>query len=152
MRGGNKTGKSLLAATMVIDLAIREKKGKVPICFINASKRIRELSDLSKFKNEEFKKKLELYSTVPVLVIDDFGHEYRTDFIRDGIISEIITSRCNKSLFTIFTSNFTLDQIEILYGNSNPAGQIMASSIVNTIRTMCANNEEIDFGDLPLYK
>ena len=148
LTGGIGSGKSYFAAALSIDLAKRGLKGKSPICFINSSKRILELSDLNKQKSDDFKKKLELYSTVPVLVIDDFGHEFKNDFIRDAIINEIITTRCNKKLFTIITSNFTLDEIEVLYSTSN-AGAIMAKQIVKTIRAMC--KKEINLGDLKLY-
>ena len=148
LTGGIGSGKSYFAAALSIDLAKRGLKGKSPICFINSSKRILELSDLNKQKSDEFKKKLELYSTVPVLVIDDFGHEFKNDFIRDAIINEIITTRCNKKLFTIITSNFSLDDIEVLYSTSN-AGAIMSKQIVKTIRAMC--KKEINLGDLKLY-
>ena len=148
LTGGIGSGKSYFAAALTIDLAKREIKGKSPICFINSSKRILELSELSKQKSDDFKKKLELYSTVPVLVIDDFGHEFKNDFIRDAIVNEIITTRCNKKLFTIITSNFTLDEIEVLYSTSN-AGAIMAKQIVKIIRAMC--KKEINLGDLKLY-
>ena len=148
LTGGIGSGKSYFAAAMSIDLAKRGLKGKSPICFINASKRFLELSDLNKQKSDDFKKKLELYSTVPVLIIDDFGHEFKNDFIRDAIVNEIITTRCNKKLFTIFTSNFTLEEIEVLYSTSN-AGAIMSKQIVKTIRAMC--KDEINLGDLKLY-
>ena len=149
LSGGIGSGKSYFAAALAIDLAKRALKGKSPVCFINASKRILELSELSKQKNsDEFKKKLELYSTVPVLVIDDFGHEFKNDFIRDAIVNEIITTRCNKKLFTIITSNFSLDDIEVLYSTSN-AGAIMSKQIVKAIKMMC--KKEINFGDLKLY-
>ena len=148
LKGGIGSGKSYFATAMAIDLAKRGIKGKSPICFINAAKRILELSDLNKQKSDEFKKKLELYSTVPVLVIDDFGHEFKNDFIRDAIVNEIIASRCNKKLFTIFTSNFSLDEIEVLYSTSN-AGAIMSKQIVRTIKAMCL--KEVDLGDLQLY-
>jgi primosomal protein DnaI len=148
LTGGIGSGKSFFAAALSIDLAKRALKGKSPVCFINSSKRILELSELSKQKSDDFKKKLELYSTVPVLVIDDFGHEFKNDFIRDAIVNEIITTRCNKKLFTIITSNFTLDEIEVLYSTSN-AGAIMSKQIVRTIRAMC--KKEINLGDLKLY-
>lgn len=148
LEGGIGSGKSYLAAAMAIELAKRGLKGKSPVCFINASKRILELSDLNKQKSDEFKKRLELYSTVPVLIIDDFGHEFKNDFIRDAIVNEIITTRCNKKLFTIITSNFSLDEIEVLYSTSN-AGAIMSKQIVKTIRAMC--KKEINLGDLKLY-
>ena len=149
LTGGIGSGKSYFATAMAIDLAKRAIKGKSPICFINAAKRILELSDLNKQKSEEFKNKMEMYCTVPVLVIDDFGHEFKNDFIRDAIINEIITSRCNKRLFTIFTSNFPLDDIEVLYACNSSAGAIMSKQIVKTIRTMCI--KEVDLGDLKLY-
>ena len=148
LNGGIGSGKSYFAAALSIDLAKRGLKGKSPICFINASKRLLELSELNKQKSDEFKKKLELYSTVPVLIIDDFGHGLRNDFIRDAIINEIITTRCNKKLFTIFTSNFSLDEIEVLYSTSN-AGAIMSKQLVKTIKAMC--KKEINLGDLQLY-
>ncbi|HHT66713.1 MAG TPA: ATP-binding protein [Erysipelotrichaceae bacterium] len=148
IEGGIGSGKSYLAAAIAIDLAKRAIKGKAPICFINASTRFLELNDLSKQSPSDFKTKLELYCTVPVLIIDDFGHELKTDFIRDAIVNEIITTRCNKRLFTIFTSNFTLDEIETLYA-TNASRAIMAKQIVKTIRSML--DREIDLGDLKLY-
>lgn len=148
LTGGIGSGKSYIAALMAIDLAKRALKGKSPICYINSAKRILELTDLSKKNNEEFKKKLEQYSNVPVLIIDDFGHEFINDFIRDAIVNEIISSRCNKRLFTIFTSNFSLSEIEVLYTTSN-RGAIISKQIVKTIKAMCG--EEINLGDLKLY-
>ena len=148
LTGGIGSGKSYFAAALSIDLAKRGIQGKSPICFINSAKRFLELSDLNKQKSDEFKKKLELYSTVPVLILDDFGHGLRNDFIRDAIINEIITTRCNKKLFTIFTSNFSLDDIEVLYSTTN-AGAIMSKQIVKTIKAMC--KKEINLGDLKLY-
>lgn len=149
LTGGIGSGKSYLAAIMAIDLAKKALKGKVPICFIDSAKRILELNDLNKKNNDEFKKKLEQYSNVPVLVIDDFGHEFVNDFIRDAIINEIISTRCNKRLFTIFTSNYSLNDIEVLYTTSN-RGAIISKQIVKTIKAMCG--EEINLGDLKLYE
>ena len=150
MRGGNRTGKSHLAATMAIDLAKKEIKGKIPVCFIDSSKRIRELNDLSKKNQDEFKKKLDQYCTVPVLVIDGFGQEFRSDYIRDAIVNEIVSSRSNKKLFTIFTSNFSLHEIEVLYSCNNEAGAIISKQMVKTIKAMCT--KEIEFGDIPLFE
>ena len=150
LTGGINSGKSYMAAIMAIDLAKRELKGKSPICFIDSPKRVLELNDLSKKNNDDFKKKLELYCTVPVLVIDDFGHEFVNDFIRDAIMNEIINTRCSKNLFTIFTSHYSLKEIEVLYSTSN-RGSIIAKQMVKTIRTMCGG-DEINLGDLPIYQ
>lgn len=148
LTGGIGSGKSYLAAAFAVDLAKRTLKGKAPICFINAPKRFLELNDLNKQNSSGFKTKLELLSTVPVLIIDDFGQELKNDFIRDVVVNEIINTRCNKKLFTIITSNFSLAEIEGLYG-TNSARAIMAKQMVKTIKTMCV--KEINLGDLKLY-
>ena len=63
-------------------------------------------------------------------------------------MGRVLAVTCNKKLFTIITSNFSLDDIEVLYSTSN-AGAIMSKQIVKTIRAMC--KKEINFGDLKLY-
>ena len=147
INGLKNTGRSFLAATICVDLA---KKEKGPICFLDAKKHIRELNDLAFSKEkEEFNEKLRLYSNVPVLVLDDFGNEYITDYVRDTIINPIISERANKKLMTIFTSDFTIREIETLYAGSSKAGAIKAKQFANTLRSMCGN--EINLGEIAIY-
>ena len=80
--------------------------------------------------------------------IDDFGNEFVNDFIRDTIIYPIISTRHNKNLMTIFTSDFTIDEIETLYSTSK-AGQLRAKQICKIISTSV--KKEIDLGTLAIY-
>ena len=91
---------------------------------------------------------LDLYSTCQVLIIDDFGSEFKNDFIRDAILMQIIVKRSAKKLFTIFTSDYTIDQIETLY-STNKIAQIQAERIFKIIRNEC--KKEISLGDVGVY-
>ena len=144
--GSKNSGRSYFAAALVVDAA---KKDKGPICFLDTSLRIRELNDLSAAKKkEEFQKRLDYYSNVPILVFDDFGNEFKNDFIRDAIMFQILSNRASRKLFTIFTSDFSIDDIQELYSTSKP-GAIRAKQIANIISS-CAG-KEINLGEIAIY-
>jgi DNA replication protein DnaC len=143
--GGPNSGRTFSAAILTNDIA---KKNLGQICFLNCSQRIRELTDLLYNDKNRFQKELDRYSNVPVLVLDDFGNEFKTDMIRDAILFPIISARSSKRLLTILTSDFKIDDIITLYSTSKP-GAIRAKQIGNLIRMMA--KEEINFGDLEVY-
>ena len=146
LTGGKNSGRSYFAAALVVDAARRERG---PICFLDSTLRLRELVDMGYGKKkEEFDKRLELYSNVPILVLDDFGNEYKNDFVRDAILFPILSTRASKRLLTIFTSDFTLEDIEALYSNTKP-GAIRAKQLCHLIKSMCDN--EINLGEISIY-
>lgn len=146
LTGSKNSGRSFFAAALTVDSARRERG---PICFLNSTLRLRELNDLGYGKRkEEFDKKLELYSNVPILVLDDFGNEFKTDFVRDAILFPILSTRAGKRLLTIFTSDFNINEVETLYSNTK-AGAIRAKQIARLIKSMC--KEEINLGEISIY-
>ena len=146
LTGNKHSGRSYFAASLVVDAARRERG---QICFLNSTLRFRELNDLGYGKKkEEFDKRLELYSNVPILVLDDFGNEYKNDFVRDAILFPILSTRASKRLLTIFTSDFTIEEIETLYSTSK-AGAIRAKQISKLIKSM--SKEEINLGEIAIY-
>lgn len=143
--GGQGTGRSYLATAMSTYLA---KKEQGPICFINASKRFKELNDNNYKDTEKFEKILNIYSTVPVLIIDDFGNEVKNDVVRDGVLFQILNARAAKRLFTIFTSDFSIDEIVDMYSTTKavtPRANQIGKIIKNFVK------EEINLGDISLY-
>lgn len=144
--GNKNSGRSYLAAAIVVDAA---KKEKGPICFLDSSLRIRELNDLYLAKRkEDFQNRLDYYSNVPILVLDDFGNEFKNDFIRDAIIFQILSNRASKKLFTIFTSDFQIEEIQQLYDTSK-AASIRAKQIASIISSYAG--KEINIGNLSIY-
>ena len=145
LTGGAGSGRSYFAAIMTVDAASRSLG---PICYLNSAKRVRELAELANKKGEEFQKQLDKYSNARILVLDDFGNEFVNDFIRDTIIYPIISARSTKNLMTIFTSDFTIDEIETLYSTSK-AGQLRAKQICKIIKASV--KKEINLGTLAIY-
>ena len=130
----------------MVDAARRDRG---PVCFLNSTIRLRELNDLGYGKKkEEFDKKLELYCNIPILVLDDFGNEFKTDFVRDAILFPILSARAGKRLLTIFTSDFLIEEVETLYSNTK-AGAIRAKQIARLIKSM--SGEEVNLGDISIY-
>lgn len=146
LSGSKNSGRSYFAAALVVDAA---RKDRGPICFLNTTSRLREINDLGYGKKkEEFDRKLEQYSNVPILVLDDFGNEFKNDFVRDAILFPILSTRARKRLLTIFTSDFSIEEIETLYSTSK-AGAIRAKQISRLIKSM--SDEEINLGDIAIY-
>lgn len=146
LTGNKNSGRSFFASALTVDSARRERG---PICFLNSTLRLRELNDLGYGKKkDEFDRKLELYSNVPILVLDDFGNEFKTDFVRDAILFPILSTRAGKRLLTIFTSDFSIEEIETLYSNTK-AGAIRAKQIARLIKSMC--EKEINLGEISIY-
>ena len=145
LTGSKNSGRSYFAAALVVDAA---KRDRGPVCFLDTSLRFNELNDMSKKKTEDFQKKLELYSNVPILVFDDFGNEFKNDYVRDAILFPILSTRASKRLLTIFTSDFSISDIEALYSTSKP-GAIRARQVANLIKSM--SGKEINLGDLSIY-
>ena len=146
LTGEQNTGRSYVAAYMAIDIA---KKEKGPVAFINTASRFRQLSDMNYKKQELFQKTLDLYCTVPVLVLDDFGNELKNDFVRDAILFEILSKRSANHLFTIFTSDFVVEDIETLYGTTKAAA-LRAKQIAKILKGNIGEGE-INLGDISIY-
>jgi len=129
INGSHRSGKSFAAATLLNEF-ITELKGKA--VFINYPTRVRDLQDLSYSNKEDFINLINLYSTVDILCIDDFGNEYKNEFIRDSITLAILNERARRGLVTIFTSAFSFEEIGNMYQiNSN--GKARARQLVKLL-------------------
>ncbi len=145
--GAASSGRSFTAAILSIELAKREKG---PIAFINSVNRFKELSDYSYSNKKAFDKTMDLYTSVPVLVIDDFGNEYKNDFVREGILLQILIKRSSKKLFTVFTSDYSMEEISILYKTSRTnSADITSRKIYEILQKEC--KEEFILSDLSIY-
>lgn len=114
--GSRRSGKSFIAATFLNDL-ISKKKQKA--MFLNCIDRIGYLKDIFYDNKIEFNDLINLYSSVNFLVLDNFGEEYKNEFIRDNIVFKILNERIKRNLITIFTSNFSYDELSKMYSFSN---------------------------------
>lgn len=137
------TGRSFVAANIAIDIAKNEMG---PIAFINAPIRFKELQ--SKKDNNQFNELIKKYYEVPVLVIDDIGNEFKSDFVRESILFPIINNRSKAHLFTIFTSDFDINDIATMY-LTNQASKPKVEQIKRLLKRCCG--KEINLGEMSIY-
>ena len=141
--GESGTGRTYVAANIAIDLAKNEKG---PIAFINAPIRFKELRNTK--DNEKFDEIIDKYSSIPVLIVDDFGNEYKNEFVRENILFPIINNRARKHLFTIFTSDFNINDITTMYV-TNEASKPKVKQIKRILKNCCG--KEINLGEMSIY-
>ena len=80
--------------------------------------------------------KLEAYKTTPILMMDDIGAEYSTDWMRDDVLGVILQSRMQNELPTLFSSNLTMKEFEdhITFNNKGEANPLKAKRIMERVK------------------
>lgn len=74
----------------------------------------------------------------PVLMLDDIGAESNSAWVRDDILGVILQYRMNEELPTLFTSNFTLEELEkhLARSGSQAIEPVKASRIMERIHML----------------
>lgn len=147
IKGNHKVGKSFFLVAAANEFIAQSGQ---QVAIINARKRFKELSDLSITNPNEFTKNLVALSNVGLLVIDDFGDEYKSEYIRDQILMPILSEREHQNKLTFFTSNYSIKEIQQLYSVGKTGGEIRAKQLANILEEMCS--KEYDFTGASIYR
>lgn len=115
VKGESGSGKSRYLAAIANGFAI---KGKT-VCFMNANERFDELKTLAVKNRDRFLTNMEALKKCEVMVIDDFGNEYKSEYVRDQIVMPLLSERSRAGLKTYFTSQYSVDEIKKLYSLHN---------------------------------
>ena len=137
------TGRTFVAANLAIEVA---KKEKGPVAFIDVPYRFKELQGTK--DNDAFNRLIEKYSQVPVLVLDDLGNEYKSDFVRESILFPILSNRSKAHLLTIITSDFGINDFSTMY-LTNQASKPKVEQIKRLLKRCCG--KEINLGEMSIY-
>ena len=137
------TGKSYALCAFLNDVASKGKK----VAFINANKRFEELKVLAISDKDKFENIMKTLSSLEYLVIDDFGSEFKSDYVRDTVVIPLLLERTKNHLFTAFASDYTLDEIEELY-STKFSSKLLAKRLINIIRSNLSspNGYELEKG------
>ena len=127
--GDEGTGRSFLTACFCNTLA--KVRGTI-IAFCDSISLFSELRNMSVENKEKFSRSMATLQKVPLLVLDGFGNEFISDFGFSNILYPLLKARSDRKLFTIFTSDFSLDQIEEMY--SQKVSFARATQLVSMIR------------------
>jgi len=128
--GAMGSGRSFLLATYA-NLLVSQGQS---VAFINANKRFDELKGMAISARGLFEKKMADLETCFLLVIDDFGSEFKSDYVRDQIVLPLLNERAKNNRLTFFASDYTPDEIQTLYSSDKTAA-IYAKSLANLIRS-----------------
>lgn len=127
--GESGSGKTYLMISSFNNIAYKGRK----VACINANKRFEELKSLAIDDKKKFDEMMNALSTVEFLIIDDFGSEFKSDYVRDIVIMPLLNNRSKNKLFTAFTSDMNLDELEQVYDYKYGA-KIYAKKLVSLIR------------------
>lgn len=89
------------------------------VAFIDAPRRLGELSDLFFRNKDAFNSAMSSLQDVDLLVIDNLGNEYVTEPIRDAVLLPLLTYRKDKGRKTFIGTSFTIDGLAERYGVKN---------------------------------
>jgi len=147
VKGNHKVGKSFVLVTFANEFVAL---GLGQVAIINATKQFKNLADIAYSDKETFKKTVDLLSNVPLLVIDDFGQEYKNELIRDQIVLAILNERAHGDKPTFFSSEFTISEIQSLYSIGRNGGAIRGKQLGNLLKDMC--EKEFDLTGASIYR
>ena len=147
VQGNHRVGKSFVLVTFANEF-VALGLGKVAV--INAAKQFKNLADIAYSDKEGFAETIKVLSTVPLLVIDEFGQEYKNEFIRDQIVIPVLNERAHSELPTFFSSEFTIKEIQQLYSIGKNSGAIRGKQLGSLLTDMC--EKEYDLTGASIYR
>lgn len=127
------SGKTYILSALLNKLAEKNIKSII----IHVPELMRSIKE--SFNDLSYKDKMEALMNVEILLLDDIGAEYLTEWTRDEILEPILNYRMENNLATFFTSNYSIDELEkhfSLGGNS-----LRARRILDRIKTLA---KEVD--------
>lgn len=132
LTGNFGSGKTYLIAALFNELA----KKDVHSAIIYFPEFLRGLkSSFNESSDGSYSDKFNYIKKVPLLLIDDIGAENITTWARDEILGTLLQYRMEENLPTFFTSNLTLDELEIhLSITGNNVEKVKARRIIERIK------------------
>ena len=135
------SGRSYLLAAFANGFAQAGKK----VAFLNANKRFDELKGLAINDKRRFDERMDALIHADLLVIDDFGSEFKSDYVRDQIVLPLLRERDKNHALTFFSSDYSLAEITTLYSTSK-ASAIQAGQISKLITKNIGQPTKVEKG------
>jgi DNA replication protein DnaC len=129
LQGEEGSGKSYLLVAFINAMALQGAK----VNYLDCSKRFDELKSLSITNKNLFNKTINELQGCDILVLDNFGGGYRSDYIRDQVLIPLLAERSRHHLFTYFASIYSLEEIVSLFA-INHYGEVPAKGLGDIIK------------------
>ncbi len=110
--GESRIGKSFILA-LFSKYYLQMNGGNIAFC--SSNELFKDLNDLYFNDKESFAREMMNLQNVDILILDGFGREHKSDFMRDMYLLPLLNERRSFGKITFFTSNFTLKEIFTMY-------------------------------------
>ena len=137
LHGSFGSGKSFLIYALLNEINLNKKVDFEALYFPDLLKTLKEDWDT-------YSEKMDRYSSVPILLLDDIGAEAVSEWGRDEVLGTILQSRMNNHLTTFFTSNLTIEELEqLLSSTKSGLDKVKARRIIERIKQLTVDMEII---------
>ena len=126
-------GKSYLMKGLVNHYAKKDRK----VCFMHVPSLIQDIRN--NFDDNQYQRDImQEIQRSDILILDDIGSEAISEWQRDTIIYTILAYRDDNKKKTYFTSNYSLDELEMRSTNKDVKnGKVPANRVRNRIQSLC---------------
>ncbi len=139
LNGGFNSGKSYILACFANQYA---EDNDVSVAFVDTTRLIDRLRNYSIKDKKSFAEEMSKLTSVPLLVLDGFGNEYKSDFAFSTVLYPLLSERARNKNLTFFTSDFSYKDIEEMYAKS--VGLPRAKQLISLIKSMCGKEAVLD--------
>lgn len=134
IHGNFGCGKTYLISALFNELA---KRGVIST-IVYYPEFLRSLKASFNGDNDEYSQRFDQVKCAPLLLLDDIGAEKLSDWARDEVLGVILQYRMEENLPTFFTSNLSLNDLEIhMSVVKNTVDKIKARRIIERIKFLC---------------
>ena len=135
LNGSFGSGKTYLIASLFNEMA-KKKVRSILIYYPEF------LVDLKASFQTDFKERFNQIKKIPLLLLDDIGAENCSNWSRDEVLGPILQYRMENHLPTFFTSNLTLQELELhLSTTSSGVDKVKARRIIERIKQLTVSLE-----------
>ncbi|MCR5079404.1 MAG: hypothetical protein K6B65_05790 [Bacilli bacterium] len=135
IQGGPRSGKSFILACFANFFA----ESNPPVAYCDSPLFIDTLKNVAFSKERHAKeaqaKLIDTYSRCPLLVLDGFGNEFKSEYVYASLLYPILSARSKNGLPTFFASDFLID--EVIGDYENKIGKLRATQFSRFLKTMC---------------
>ena len=135
--GSTRSGKTYMLATFASSFASTHKGS----AYVSSPDLFDKFKSLSYSNKEEFDKFFDSIKNAPLLVLDDFGNEYKSEYTFSMYLLPLLDYRNKKRLRTFFGSSFSIKEIETLY--KDKIGPIYARQLNDLLTRNCGSGFDI---------
>lgn len=135
--GSTRSGKSYILATFAVYFA----KSHPGCAYVSCPNLLEKFKNLSYSNKDEFDIYFDKIKNAPLLVLDDFGNEYKTEYAFSTYLFPLLDYRNKQGLRTFFGSSFSMKEIESLY--KEKIGPIYARQLKDILTRNCGNGFDI---------